>query len=497
MPQNQAKKTEIEYLLLLEEEIRRNKKNKLKRYWNSVYDWQYKFTSATKDHTASMLMCANQVGKTRTGITIVAIHSLGQYPDNWPGFKFDFAPTIWLLGFSMEKTRDLLQTPLVGRIHDGKFEGGLIPAEHVIDWKAATGTAGAMREVRVKHEKGIATIKFWSYSQGAHALMGDVIDFFQIDEEPRDEKIFPQVLTRTLNGNRNKGGHGILTFTPENGKTQLVCKFMGEEDEEDEIELSENAMYMQTATWDQAPHLTEGMKKNILAMYPAHERNMRSRGEPLLGSGRIYEIDEDQIKCDPFDVPDYWFVINGMDFGYDHPQAHVQLVWDKDADCFYVINAWKGRKKQPYEAWHIVRPWAENIPTSWPSDGLQTEKGSGKQQKKYYEEEGFWLLDEHATWESGGNGVWAGLVEINNLMKTGRLKIVRTLHDVFEEIRQYHTETKSDGSVKIVKIKDDICDAIRYAYMMRRHAIRVMDRYPEQGYQYTQGPTGRDSNTGY
>jgi len=36
---------------------------------------------------------------------------------------------------------------------------------------------------------------------------------------------------------------------------------------------------------------------------------------------------------------------------------------------------------------------------------------------------------------------------------------------------QYHR----DDNGKVVKVADDLLDAIRYAYMMRRHAIRKCD----------------------
>ncbi|MCK5611999.1 hypothetical protein KAR91_59565, partial [Candidatus Pacearchaeota archaeon] len=177
--------------------------------------------------------------------------------------------------------------------------------------------------------------------------------------------------------------------------------------------------------------------------------------------------------------------------------AHIQMVWDRDADMFYIINAWKASKKQPFEAWHIVKPWAKGVPTAWPADGLQTEKGSAKQQKDYYVEEGWNMLAEHATWEDGGVGVWAGIMELNNLMKTGRLKIVSVLFEVFEELRQYHTKTTINGKIEIVKIKDDILDAIRMAYMMRRFAIRICDLNPDQRMFKPKKKTGRDKGTGY
>ena len=451
---------------------------------------------------------SHNCGKTRTGLVVDSYHLRGDYPDDWEGIEFDHPPLCWLLGYTGEKTRDLLQNKLFGRLENGKFAGGLIPSDLIVDYKSMAGTSGAMREVRVKHVLGVSICQFWSYKQGQDALMGDEVDFVHIDEEPEDPEIFPQVLTRTLTGgNKDEngdplGGHVMLTFTPEHGKTQLVCKFMGEEyeadEEEDVVEYKDSGMYMQNATWDECPHLNEDAKRKILSQYPAYQRKMRSKGVPLMGSGLIYEVDEDEIKCEPFDVPDHWFVINGMDLGWDHPQAHIQMVWNRDADIFYIINAWRARKKQPFEAWHNVKVWAENVPTSWPADGLMTEKGSAKQQKDYYEEEGFNMLPEHATWEGGGNGVWAGLVEINDLFKTGRMKIASPLHEVFEEIRQYHTKTNSKGKSDIVKIKDDYCDAIRYAYMMRRYAIRVMDLYQDNHqYQRNVNDSSRDVRDGY
>jgi phage terminase large subunit-like protein len=421
-----------------------------------------------------------------------AIHATGRYPEWWTGYRFTHAPLIWCLGYSGDKCRDLLQQAIFGAYSSGSFSGGLITGDLIED--AIGGAIPRLaQQVNVKWkgpngEEGTTVLQFKSYSQGQHALMGDGVDWYHIDEEPKDATIWPQVLTRTASGDNGKGGRGILTFTPENGKTELVTKFMDE---------PSKGQYLQTATWDDAPHLSDEIKEEILSAYPVYQREMRTKGVPLMGAGLIYEVSEDDIKCDPFEVPDYWFVINGMDFGWDHPQAHIQLVWDRDADCFYLINAFKKSKIQPFEAWHVVKPWATNVPTAWPHDGLQTEKGSAKQQKDYYKEEGFNMLPDHATWEDGGNGVWAGIMELNNLMKTGRFKIVSTLTDVFEEIRQYHTKTTADGKSVIVKVKEDLLDAIRYAYMMRRYAIRVCDLYPEQYMQQTNRDTGRDKGTGY
>jgi len=433
-----------------------------------------------------MLMAANQVGKSQTGCSIDSYHLTGDYPEDWEGHKFDFPPLIWLLGYSGEKTRDLLQAKLFGKFVNGEFEGGYISKDKIVDKILMTGTKGAMREVRVKHKAGISTVQFWSYSQGQHAIMGDVVDWYHIDEEPKDPAIFPQVLTRTLNGDRGKGGRGILTFTPENGKTELVCQFMGEDYESEEGEETQDmeleGQYLQTATWNDAPHITEEMKKKILKMYPKYQRDMRSKGIPLMGSGLIYEVSEDELSIDPFSIPEYWFVINGMDFGWDHPQAHVQMVENRDSGEFYFINAWKKSRKQPYQAWHTIKPWAEGVPVAWPADGLKGQLKSsgsnpndGQTVKDLYLEEGFLMIDTHTTWEDGSNSVQRGIMEFNNLMDEGKIKIFSNLFELFEEIRQYHTKTNANGQTEIVKLKDDLLDACRYAYMMRRYAIRIMD----------------------
>lgn len=479
---NQAQN--IEYAELLEEQIRRNNLNKAQRVYDSLYPWQLRFNTKTKDYTACMLMAANQVGKTRTGTLIDAYHLTGDYPDGWGGHVFERPIMGWLLGYSGEKTRDLLQHKLFGRLVPNKgLEGGLISQEKIIDYKSMPGTSGAVREVRVKHEKGISTCQFWSYSQGQHALMGDKVDWYHFDEEPEDPEIYPQVLTRTINGDRGRGGRGILTFTPENGKTPLVCQFMGENYEgDDEEEIDFEGQCLQTATWNDAPHITKEKAKKFLAKYPKYQRDMRSKGIPLMGTGLIYEHDEDDLSIAPFKPPEYWFIINGMDFGWDHPQAHIQMIEDRDANIFYFTNAWKKSGKHPYEAWHVIKAWAEGIPTAWPPDGLKGQlKSSGSNPKdgatikELYVNEGFNMLEAHATWDDGTNSVQRGIMEFNNLMDEGRIKIFSNLFEIFEELRQYHIKTNAQQETEIVKIKDDLLDAMRYAYMMRRYAIRICD----------------------
>ncbi len=450
-----------EYLSLLEEKANRIKATEYIRRWQELYLWQKAFVKATSEYHESCLCAANQIGKTFLGTYIDACHLLGEYPEGWEGHKFTRPPSCWGLGYSMEKTRDLLQTALFGKFKDREFEGGLVPKDRILSHEQAQGTPNAMRSVRVRHVSGgESTIQFWSYSQGQHAIMGDVVDWVHIDEEPVDPAIRPQVLTRTINGDKGAGGRVIYTFTPENGRTELVVQFMDSP--------SKDQFFMMKG-WADAPHITPEKAERMLEQFPVHQREMRSKGVPMLGHGRIYDMSEDYITCDPFEIPDHWFVINGMDFGWDHPQSHVQLVEDRDNGMFYLTRAYKERKQSANDAWGAVKRWAEHVPTSWPHDGLQHEKGrdGGTIQMQHYAEAGFKMLKEHATWPEGGNAVEAGIYEINDLLMKGKLKIFKGLRPILDEMLQYHRDEKG----RIVKTNDDALDALRYAYMMRRNAI--------------------------
>jgi phage terminase large subunit-like protein len=428
--------------------------------FESLYDWQLDFAARTKDKSEVCLCAANRIGKTYTGTFIDAVHATGEYPDGWEGHRFEHAPLIWCLGYSGEKTRDLLQKELFGQRRENAFEGGLIPANRIVSWESMTGTPNAMRTVRVKHASGgLATIQFWSYSQGQHALMGDSVDFFHIDEEPKDQAIYPQVITRTATGDKGKGGRGILTFTPENGRTDLVIKFM---------DSPGPSQYFIQKGWDDAPHLSDDVKEKLLESFPAHQREMRTKGVPMLGHGRIYDFAQDFIECDPFEIPDHWHVIGGMDFGWDHPQAHVRLAMNMDTEDIYLTHAWKKDRVSANDAWGAVKAWQKDVPVAWPHDGLMHEKGrdDAKQQKDHYQDAGFKMLAERATFDGSSNSVEQGIYEIRQLMQTGKFKVFRGAIDFFDEFSQYHRDEKG----RIVKVRDDILDAVRYAYMMRRFA---------------------------
>jgi hypothetical protein len=218
-------------------------------------------------------------------------------------------------------------------------------------------------------------------------------------------------------------------------------------------------------TIDDAEHYTQEQRDAIIASYPPHEREARIKGIPSLGSGRVFPISEERIAIEPVPIAREWARINGVDFGWDHPFAAASLAWDRDADVIYVVATYREKEATPVIHTAAIKPWGDWIPCAWPHDGYQHDKGSGLGLAQQYRTQGLNMLPDHATHADGGNGVEAGLMDMLDRMQTGRLKVFRHLEEWLSEFRLYHRE---DG--KIVKERDDLMSATRYAIMMLRFA---------------------------
>jgi len=219
-------------------------------------------------------------------------------------------------------------------------------------------------------------------------------------------------------------------------------------------------------TIDEARHNKDKKLDEIIAAYLPHEREARSLGVPVLGSGRVFHVEERSVRVEPFLIPPHWPQLNGIDFGWDHPFAAVNCAWDRDADIFYVTKEYRERLATPLIHAGALKPWGEWIPIAWPHDGLAHDKGSGEQLARQYAGHGLAMLPERATFEDGSSGLEAGLMEMLERMLTGRWKVFATCGAWFEEFRLYH---RDEG--RVVKRMDDLISASRYALMMRRRAI--------------------------
>jgi hypothetical protein len=113
-----------------------------------------------------------------------------------------------------------------------------------------------------------------------------------------------------------------------------------------------------------------------------------------------------------------------------------------------------------------IKAWGAWIPVAWPHDGLQHDKGSGEQLAAQFRAQGLQMMQERATFEDGSSGVEAGVMEMLDRMRTGRWKVFASCEAYLDECLYYH---RKDGL--IVKERDDLLSASRYALMMKRLAV--------------------------
>lgn len=423
------------------------------------------FHAKGADYRERLFRAGNQLGKTWSSAYEIAIHLTGLYPDWWTGKRWNRGVCGWAIGQSMQSTRDTMQRLLLGR--PGEWGTGTIPADKIIgEPRRASGVADCVDCVFVRHISGsYSRLYFKSCEQGREKLQGETLDFAALDEEP-PEDIYIEVLTRT---NATKGIVWI-TFTPLLGMSNVVSRFL--------LETSPDRADI-NMTIDDVEHYSDEDRARIIASYPAHERDARARGMPIMGSGLIFPVIEEDITCEPFQIPDLWPVICALDFGWDHPTAAVWLAWDRDNDVVYLYDSIRMRESLPRDIAPLILQRGAWVPCAWPHDGLQHDKGSGIQLAEQYRQAGVNMLHEMAQFPETGdeNGhkvsrtsVEAGVLEMLNRMQSGRWKVFNNQLDWLSERQLYH---RKDG--KIVKERDDSISASRYGMMMLRYAMQPPD----------------------
>ncbi len=434
------------------------RRNSLSRY--DPYPKQRAFHRDGAFFRERMLTAGTQTGKTFCAAREIAFHATGRYPDWWEGKRFDKPVLIWTGSETNESSKEIIQSQLLGTENPDKndvdYGTGALPWETI--FRTTTRQAGVKNvvdEILVKHVNGgNSRIALKTYEQGRSKWQGKAVDVVWFDEEP-DYSIYVEGMART----NTTDGIVLMTFTPLLGYSKVVELFFRPEDGDSPRSLT-------TMTIREVSHYSPEKIEEIIAAYPEWERESRANGVPMAGEGRVFPINENRIKCDPFEIPRHFARICGIDFGFDHPGAACWVAYDRGADTIYVYDCYKQSKQTP--VYHVAAinakgPW---IPVAWPHDGMNAEKSSGKPLKDQYK--GVNMLPFTARYDDdkgGSQDLEPVLMEILERMETGRFKVFSHLSEWFDEFRIYH---RKDG--KVVPRNDDIMASMRYAVMMKRYA---------------------------
>jgi hypothetical protein len=265
--------------------------------------------------------------------------------------------------------------------------------------------------------------------------------------------------------NRTRATDGILwtTYTPKKGRTALTLYL---------TKPSEHNAIVKMSIYD-CPHISPEQRKFIEETTPEYLKPAVIWGEPGAGDGLIFETDDKEITEQSIqNVPGYWPKLWGIDFGGSgaskdgaHPFGAVLIAWDKEANVIHVLHTIKMLKSEPMAHAKAMLPFGSDIPVAWPHDGNRGVPGYGGPMAKLYKDEGLKMLPTHAAWPDGSIATMPGITEMDQRMKTGKLKVAAHLSDWFSEKRNYCMEGH-----EIVKIDDDIMSATRVAIMAKRFA---------------------------
>jgi phage terminase large subunit-like protein len=472
---NRAEK--IEMIELIEEIQRRASRNKLKSFYpdtgnlrRDLYIPHQKFFAAGATYRERAVLAANRIGKTEgIGGYELTLHLTGLYPDWWIGRRFDSGIKAWAAGDTSQTVRDIIQGKLLGPT--GNYGTGLVPGDLIVETKNKAGSVpDSVESIAVKHVSGdISYLGLKSYDQKRKSFQGTEQDVIWLDEEC-SLGIYAECLLRTM----TTDGIIMCTFTPLLGLSETVLSFMPG----GKISDVPSGKFVVTATWDDAPHLTEKQKTELLASIPAFQRDARSKGIPQLGSGAIYPIIEDEITITPFEIPPSWPKCFALDVGWNRTAA-LWGAWDQQSDVVYLYSEYYRGQAEPAIHAEAIKARGKWIP------GVIDPAARGRNQK-----DGSRLADDYVALglnlTFADNTVESGLLSVWQRLSTGRLKVFKGLQNFLSEYRIY----RRDESGKIVKENDHLMDDCRY---LITSGLSVASTAPPEIYEDWSDHTNKDS----
>lgn len=408
-----------------------------------------------------LFLAANRIGKTMACSLEVCMHATGIYPDWWLGYRYDKPVNVWVGGIT-EKEIDILQR----RYFDGDI--GELPW---IDPSLVVYRNKTKHQYQILHKSGdTSLITFKTYQQGRATWQGEKLDICHLDEEPPLE-IHTEASMRLMSTSPDHYGMMIISATCLRF-SKFVQSFTEEvvtiETIENGVSLKEkkqiqrkegdvkNSRVFLMAGWEDAPHLTQEERDNLIAKIPPHEIEARSKGVPSIGSGMVYPISESLITCEPFPLPDHWARVYGMDFGWKDPTALLFGAHDRDNDILYFYSEYAVSERTPQQhAYELMSRGVDWMAGVYDPAGRISSQKDGSNLVELYRNAG--MKNLYPAKNSREQGVQKTLQRMQN----GKLKIFKTLTITLSELRMYARD--EEGIIK--DGNDHLLDCMRYVIM--------------------------------
>lgn len=312
-----------------------------------------------------------------------------------------------------------------------------LPEAEIVAWhNQARGYPAA---VRFNHKNGNHwTLEFRSYDQGRKALQAASIAGFWCDEQIEHD-LLDEIETRT--SNYRFAGNKLYTLTPLMPDYELEKKFAEQENHPRWKFYRLNARLNPTVEHDFLDSALEQM------------RETRAIGAFASYAGSIYRTFGSHHVVEPFEVPQGWRRIAGIDFGWDHPTV-----------CLFAAKDLTGRLwvyDEYVQSQNSIEDHVEAIKHRWPGGadyGDIWADYAAAQERHEFAIRGLPTLSAHKD-------VISGIAKVQQLLRNGmdgkpRLLISKNCKNLIREMRLYQWHPHIPNKVK--KEDDDCCDALRY-----------------------------------
>lgn len=202
-------------------------------------------------------------------------------------------------------------------------------------------------------------------------------------------------------------------------------------------------------TWDDAVHLDETAKADLLQSIQPYQRAARSKGIPQLGAGAVYPFPESQIKIPDFDLPRHFVRAFGLDCALSGETAAAWGALDRESQTLYIYSVYQ--RSAAETAVHAEAIKARGI---WiPGVGDASD---------ILDEDRTQYLDRYRAHdidlELADKAVESGIQDVYDLLSAGRLKVFASCVGFFKQYRLYRRDERG----RIVKQHDHVLDAVRY-----------------------------------
>jgi phage terminase large subunit-like protein len=387
----------------------------------------------------------NQFGKTtslvvRALIECVRVECLPDVLKSYKRFGVDGPAHGWIVAPSNDKLYDSILPTFrkwapVDELFEGSFDKALEKQHRVL--RFANGS----------------TIGFKTYEMDADKFGGATLHWVGYDEPPPRE-IRDECVTRVM----RMGGYEMFAMTPLKVNTGWIRRDIYRNRESPEITVVKGSMR-------DNPLLTDEQVEYTLSQYQSDIwRRAREHGDFVDVGGLIYP-DFEKCVTEPPEVRQVrgWDVVVGMDPGIRNA-AFVWVAFDTDGRAFIfdelllhdqtpkqyaegiaAVNAKWGIKDPTY----VIDPSARN------RSMVNAESVEGELQR-------FGIYATH-----GQNAVEAGVQQIRGRLADQMLLCAKNCVFLRDEIDEYAAEDRenTDEAFKVIKRRDHLCDALRYACM--------------------------------